>query len=219
MEENIKDSQNPQPEENKASYEAEEAGQQTSEVLDAELEHTKEMVKDVRKWEKSVRDYQSFLLKLVIFLFILWVLFFKVIGITHMPNGDMYPRIDAGDMVLFYRLDKDVRAQDIIAVEKVMPDNRHREFYISRVVAVGGDTVDIVGDHLIINGNAVVENNIFYPTAAYEGFTTFPVKLEENQCFVLADVRNGGADSRYFGPVNKSEILGTVINVLRRNNL
>ena len=31
--------------------------------------------------------------------------------------------------------------------------------------------------------------------------------------------RVGGNDSRWFGPVNKREILGTVITVVRRNNL
>ncbi|MBQ6207780.1 MAG: S26 family signal peptidase, partial [Oscillospiraceae bacterium] len=35
----------------------------------------------------------------------------------------------------------------------------------------------------------------------------------------LADSRNGGSDSRYFGPVRRDEILGTVITILRRNNL
>ena len=86
-------------------------------------------------------------------------------------------------------------------------------------MAVAGDTVEISGSRLIVNGNAVIESNIFYETTEYEGFTQYPVKLGPEECFVLGDCRESAADSRYFGPVNKSEIRGTVISILRRNNL
>ena len=45
------------------------------------------------------------------------------------------------------------------------------------------------------------------------------MKLEEGEYFVMADLRNGGMDSRYFGPVSQDEIEGIVITLLRRNNL
>ena len=35
----------------------------------------------------------------------------------------------------------------------------------------------------------------------------------------LADARQNGTDSRYFGAVQKNEIVGTVITIVRRNNL
>ena len=47
----------------------------------------------------------------------------------------------------------------------------------------------------------------------------YPLTLSEGEYFVLADYRNGGADSRFFGAVKEDEILGTVITILRRNNL
>ena len=124
-------------------------------------------------------------------------------------------------MVLFYRLDKDVQAQDVIVMEKTTPDDpKTKTLFISRVVAVAGDTVDITDTgHLVINGNTMNEPNIFYTTPAYEGFTTFPLTLGEGECFVLSDSRRTGADSRYFGAVKKDEIKGTVITIVRRNNL
>ena len=73
---------------------------------------------------------------------------------------------------------------------------------------------------LRVNGNAVIENNIFYPTKPYdEGAAEYPVKLSDGEYFVLADQRNGGMDSRYFGVVKAEEIQGVVITMLRRNNL
>ena len=183
-------------------------------------ENTEKLQKKVRRSEKGVKRYQRFLLKVVLFIAVLWVLFFKIIGITHMPNEDMYPRIDAGDLVLFYRLDKDVKAQDVIVIEKTAPDSSEKQLYVSRVVAVAGDTVEISeGKRLVVNGHTVAEPNIFYDTPAYEGFTEYPLTLAEGQCFVLADSRESGADSRYFGPVNADEIRGTLITIIRRNKL
>ena len=83
-----------------------------------------------------------------------------------------------------------------------------------------GDTVEISeGNRLVVNGNTMIESNIFYDTPAYEGYTEYPLTLGQEEWFVLADSRNGGADSRYFGPVTRSEIKGTVLTILRRNNL
>ncbi len=185
-----------------------------------EESETGKQIKQLKKAEKGVRFYQYFLLRLLIFLIVLWILFFKVVGITHMPSGDMYPRIDAGDMILFYRLDKDVKFRDIIVIEKAMPKSTQKETVVSRVIAVGGDTVEITDTaRVTVNGNALIENNVFYPTPRYEGYTRYPLTLAEDECFVLSDYRNGGTDSRYFGPVKKQEIAGTVISVMRRNNL
>jgi signal peptidase I len=92
--------------------------------------------------------------------------------------------------------------------------------FVCRVVAGPGDTVSISEDErLIVNGNAVIETNIFYNTPMYGSFVEYPLTLGEGQYFALADYRNGGADSRFFGAVNADEILGTVITLLRRNNL
>lgn len=184
-------------------------------------EKTQEQIKKIRKAEKSVRHYQAFILRLAVLLLVLWALFFQVIGISHVPNGDMFPRMDAGDLLLFYRLDKDVRSQDVILLEKVTPDSGgEKELYCARVVAVAGDTVEISDDeHLIVNGNRMIESNIFYSTPRYEGFTEYPLTLGPDECFVLVDRREGGTDSRYYGAVSKSEIAGTVITVIRRTNL
>ena len=88
------------------------------------------------------------------------------------------------------------------------------------MVAAAGDTVEISeDDRLLVNGNAVIETGIFYSTPEYLGFVEYPLKLDKGEYFVLADYRNGGADSRFFGAVREEEILGTVITIMRRNNL
>ena len=247
---------------------AETGGSALAEEKDAEAAARKNKAR--RKRRKAVR---RMLLRLLVVLLVTYVLLFQLVGITVMPNGDMYPRIDAGDLVLFYRLDRDVRAQDVIVFEKdvrelrdmmiesaeetgaYVPDSvlgngpqsseeeggalgsvkrwlkdaavtlrlkrdENKQLFICRVVATAGDTVEISQEgRLIVNGNAMIETNIFSQTTAYVSFTEYPLQLQEGECFVMADLRSGGADSRFFGPVKEEEILGTVITIMRRNNL
>ena len=161
-----------------------------------------------------------------------------------MPNRDMYPRLDAGDLLLYYRIERNFNAQDIVVIDKQMeadtrtgekgfvrkaldwlgfrdPEAPATQRFVCRVIAAPGDTVEITDERgLSVNGNAVIESNIFYPTRPYEeGITEYPLKLQDWEYFVLADQRNGGMDSRYFGIVKADEIQGIVITILRRSNL
>ena len=175
----------------------------------------------VRSAEKRVHSYQGSILRLLVVLLIVWVLFFKVVGVIHVPNNDMFPRLDGGDLALYYRLDSNIRSQDVVVVQVTTPDSPNSKvLYVGRVVARGGDTVEITDDErLVVNGNTVLESRIFYSTPRYEGFTEYPLTLGANEYFLLVDSRQGGTDSRYYGAVDRSDILGTVITVARRNNL
>ena len=167
-----------------------------------------------KKARRGMSDFQWFAMQVLIVVLVLYVLFAHIVGITTMPNADMYPRIDSGDFLMYYRLDKDPKAQDIVVFDK----NGTR--YVGRVIAVQGDTVEITKDGaVVINGYSMQESNIFYETYPLEGFTTYPLKLGSGQCFIMADQRQGTEDSRYFGPVNYNELEGTVITVMRRSNL
>ena len=91
---------------------------------------------------------------------------------------------------------------------------------VGRVVARGGDTVEIREDALLqINGNAIVENEIYYSTEPYEEGIKYPVTLTDEEVFILCDYRQGAKDSRYFGPVTKKELKGTVITAIRRSGI
>ncbi len=145
---------------------------------------------------------------------LLWVIFGLLFGMTPMRNGDMAPRISAGDFMLYYRLEQNFRAQDVIVFEK------EDISYTGRIVAKGGDTVEITGEAtLVVNGSTVWENEIYYTTPQYESDVKYPIVLNSDEVFVLCDYREGAKDSRYFGPVRRDEIKGKVITVIRRSNL
>jgi len=173
------------------------------------------MPKRSKKTKKKGQDpFLSFITQTLLCVLILYVLFAHVVGVMSMPNADMYPRIDSGDFLLYYRLDKSPKAQDIMVFEK------NDTTYVGRVIAVGGDTIEITKDGaVLVNGYTMDETNIFYETYPLEGFTEYPCSLAEGECFIMADQRKGTEDSRFFGPVTHDDLKGTVISVMRRNNL
>ena len=181
---------------------------------------TEKLMKQIDRYEKGFKNYHWFLIYLAVFLLVVWILFFKIIGIRHMPNLDMTPRVDGGDLLIFYRLDKNASFQELVVFEKVIPEETKKRLMVGRVIGAPGDTIDISeSNRPIVNGNAIVEDMIFYDTPKRDERVNYPITLGEDEYFILVDNRKEGLDSRYFGPVKKKEILGTVINVIRRNKL
>lgn len=159
-------------------------------------------------------DIRAFFVRLISLAALLWFLLTFVFGITPMENDDMKPRISAGDLMLYYRLEDTWHVDDVIVLKK------EGKKYTGRIVAKGGDTVEITEDaRLVINGSYVSESDIYYSTPRYESDVIYPVVLAEDELFILCDYRQGAKDSRYFGAVNLNEIKGKVITVIRRSGL
>ena len=82
---------------------------------------------------------------------------------------------------------------------------------LRRVVAVSGDTVEVRGGAVYINGLAERGNYSFTrPEAAADG-PRYPLLLRQGEFFVLADRREILADSRSFGLLTEKDILGKVL--------
>lgn len=159
----------------------------------------------------SILGFFSRLLLLVV---MVAAVFGLVFGVMPAPNDDMSPRISAGDLLLYYRLTEDFVNGDVVVAQQ--EGNR----YVGRIVARGGDTVEITDQAtLVVNGSTVIESGIYYSTPPYESGVTYPITLAQDELFLLCDYREGAKDSRYYGPVNIQEILGKVITVVRRSGL
>ncbi len=181
---------------------------------ESKVEKADSQKKKPEKHSSPMTPIQIFLLNLLIVIIVIWLLFGFVIGAVTAPNNDMSPNIKLKDLMLYYRLDESYCAQDIVVFVK------NNTTYVGRVVAVSGDSVDISDDdQLIINNNIVSEPEIRASTPRYEGFLEYPVRLGDNEYFILADARGGAEDSRYFGTVKRSEINGKVVALIRRHGL
>lgn len=177
-------------------------------------DEAKQVIRQKRQALYDREDIRSFFVRLILMILILFVLFGVIFGITPMKDDDMKPRISAGDLMFYFRLEPSVNNSDVWVYEK---DGQQ---YTGRIVAQPGDKVEITREsELKINDNIMWEMDIYYDTPQYDGGIEFPVTLGQDQYFILCDYREGGKDSRYLGPVTKEDLKGKIIAVLRRSGL
>ena len=131
------------------------------------------------------------------------------LGVYQIDGTSMDPLLEIGEIVLTVKDDNPARG-DVIAFYS------SSKLLIKRVIATGGDRVEIGGDGAVfVNGNAINE-----PYVAEKSLGTcdieFPFQVPAGTVFVLGDNRAVSTDSRSrgFGPVSREQIVGRVVRVL-----
>lgn len=162
----------------------------------------------------TIKDDLLFLLiKIAILVILLVITFVFIFGISRCSDNSMNPSFKDGDLVFYYRLQKEYNIADVVVVEK------DDEVQIRRIIAKAGDKVDITEEGLKINGYLQNETNIYEETLPYVEGISFPLEVPENEYFVLGDSRSNAKDSRIYGTVKKEEIKGGVMTLIRRRGL
>jgi signal peptidase I len=94
----------------------------------------------------------------------------------------------------------------------VLVDPADRGYSVKRIIAVEGDTVQLKGGRVFVNGHRLHE-----PYLPPHATTQAPVptgeqfvRLGRGEYFVLGDNRAWSADSREYGPVPRQNILGLI---------
>lgn len=91
------------------------------------------------------------------------------------------------------------------------PYGRENEkYYIKRVIGLPGETIQIVGDTIYVDGEVLEEDYGKDPMTS-AGVASSPITLGDDEFFVLGDNRAVSEDSRVFGPVSKDKIEGRAI--------
>ena len=119
-------------------------------------------------------------------------------------SDSMTPTVASGDLLLVRHGHGPVHRGDVVAVASPLDDG----MLVKRVVGVGGDEVAIEDGVLVVDGTPVCEPAI--DPALLDGVWFGPVPVPEGELFLLSDSRDGSVDSRAFGPVPESSLVGTV---------
>jgi len=159
------------------------------------------------RWFKEIYDWTESAVMAVIVV----VLLFTFVGRTSVVSGkSMVPTFASGDMLLVSRLGFDSEPGDIVVATKPYS---HNEPIIKRIIATGGQTVDINFEEgtVYVNGEALDEDYTNTPTNRYYDMK-FPLTVPEGYVFLLGDNRNGSYDSRAeeIGLVDERYIMGKV---------
>ncbi len=173
--------------------------------------HANEPVKYKPKKRKSAVKTFLVLILMIAFIFGLsWALREFVFQAYEIPSGSMEKTIMTGDMVFAEKISPKVttpKKGDIVTFDDPLNSGR---ILIKRVVATGGQTVDIKNNKLYIDG---VEQNESYvnglPTTQIRSSKiTYPYVVPEDSIWLMGDNRTNSQDSRYFGAVPTSSVIG-----------
>jgi signal peptidase I len=123
---------------------------------------------------------------------------------VRVESDSMTPTLDAGDLVLVERDPGVVHRRDVVVVRDPQSDGR----LVKRVVAVGGDTLRITDGVLMVDDEPVCEPSI--DPARIDGLFFRTVTVPAGQLFLLGDDRRDSVDSRDFGTVPQTDVVGLV---------
>lgn len=172
----------------------------------------KEPEKKKKKKKRTAAGYAiEFFIKLALTAAAVWALLTFVGGVYVCHDNYSYPMVKDGDLCITYRLAEPVQG-DLIAY------SRNGAERLGRVIASGGDTVEIYNDYIAVNGYGIFENTV-YPTTAEGAAISFPYKVPVNCVFVLNDHRSDLSDSRTYGGIPLSDSDGKVVFVMRRRGI
>ena len=152
-------------------------------------------------------DWVSAFLFALIAVVVVMTFCFRIVDVD---GSSMMNTLHDRDKVIVTGLNYEPRVGDIVVASHGVDLNKA---IVKRVIAVGGQTVDInsetgevivdgvVLDEPYINGSTVAENDV-----------EFPLEVEEGKVFVLGDNRPISKDSRYaeVGLIDKEWIIGKV---------
>lgn len=144
--------------------------------------------------------------KFILLLILIFLIFQLFVGVSHVKGDSMEPSLHSGDIVFYQRINTSYQKGDIVSVRVPSGD-----YYVKRVIATEGDTVDIRNGKVYVNGDMLEEPYIQGETKEQDGTVVYPLTLEEDQIFVMGDNREISMDSRIFGPVSKRQIKGKIL--------
>lgn len=139
----------------------------------------------------------------------------QAVGIHAMRviSGSMSPSIDRGDWIVVRDFDRNgrraIRRGDVVLFRFPLGTTGRA---IKRVVAIGGDRVTVGPDAIAVNGRRIPIAGAPSEDAARRRVEHVP----EDDVFLLGDHAAVSIDSRSFGPVPETEVVGRVLFVAPR---
>ena len=137
------------------------------------------------------------------------------------PSSSMVPTLGVYDRVLVQKAFftwHDVREGEIVVFSHPPLDDcggPQEGDLVKRVIALPGQTIYSSGNSIYINGRRLTEPYLprYDPLGPPIGTSQHPYRVPPGEFYMLGDNRADSCDSRYWGPVKGSSIVGKVVLV------
>ncbi len=130
------------------------------------------------------------------------------------PTDSMVPTIQIRNRLLAekvtYRFVHSPQPGEVVVFDNPDLTNRREKFFIKRVIATQGQTVDIRDGKVWVDGVALDEPYV-HGTVTAPGSVRTPLTVPEGALWLMGDNRPDSGDSRFFGPQPVSHVRGRAI--------
>ena len=174
---------------------------------------------DNKKKRSVFYEILSYIATIALVFFLTAALKLYVIDIYSVPTGSMIPTIEIDDRILSEKVSphfSPVRPKEVVTFNDPVTEGR---ILVKRVIAVGGQTIDLIGGYVYVDGIVVDEpythGKPTYPLVPLRGVDIdYPFTVPEGTIWVMGDNRTDSLDSRYFGAVSEELITGRSLVVV-----
>jgi signal peptidase I len=136
----------------------------------------------------------------------------------YIPSGSMLPTLQIGERIVVDKLSYHLHAihrGDIVVFRRPPLEQADYADLVKRVIGLPGETISAVGGSVYINGKPLDEPwlpnplPVTSPSPLPAAFSlNHPFTIPAGEYFVMGDNRTDSEDSRYFGPISGSLIVG-----------